>query len=201
MRTRRLISFLLGAWLASSLLLRFVENENLRSVERMLENNRNPVIKQLNSLGQNEAPNAVRFVIGEMNRSQTETFEWLQLLDLIVVAALLLTIDHGGRWSVILGCLMALLALSQRFIVTPEIDRMARQFEVLPVSAVSPERGRYFAFQTASNVSLFAMWMAGGVLVLRMMVGHSLRHFLLRDLDALEPDDLTPRLRPTRRSR
>lgn len=199
MRTRRVISFLLGAWMAASGLLTFVENENLRSVERVLENAKNPFVKQLLTLGPNEAHADLRYAISEMNRSQTETFEWLQLVVVVLIAGLLLMSQHTGKWSVILGCVLVVCAMAERFAITPELNRLGRQIDIVPVTSYLDERNRYFAFQSANTITHVTMWLAGAALAFRMMITSALRH-IIREVDALD-EELPAALRPTRRGR
>src|SRR5947209_6207265 len=116
MRTRRLITFLLGAWLAGSLFMAFVATQNFRMVERFLDNQAHPGVRQLVTLGQNDAFTDLRSFVAESNRFYFEYWEWTQILLTISIAALLWLSPHGSKALIVLSTTAAALAIVQRTI-------------------------------------------------------------------------------------
>jgi len=133
MHYRRLASFLLGAWLAASVLLDFCVIQNFRAVDRFLDAPGPGAAQQVQTMGgKTEARNFLRRETAELNAFLFEQWEIAQLV--LGIAILGVFIFGGGevpRVAFSLAILMLGIVSVARFYLTPEITRLGR----LPIDA------------------------------------------------------------------
>jgi hypothetical protein len=80
MHTRRMATFLLGAWLGCSLFMSFLAVQNLRSPNRTLANATPPATKLAQKLGEEDALLFLRFQASEQNRTYLFYWELVEFL-------------------------------------------------------------------------------------------------------------------------
>ena len=168
MHTRRIAGFLLGAWMMGSVLLAFIENENLFGVDEILKAPPSEAAKTLQAIGPDQARLLFRFQAAEENRAASEAWEWTQLA---LGAALLLVTFIGtraNRYAMIFAGGMLVAAIFQRFLVTPEIEWVGRALDFAPAGAAAAQRERL-------SVVTGAYW---AVEILKFLLGLSLAAYL-----------------------
>ena len=74
MHTRRLASFILGAWILGSLIMLFVSYQNGLNVDKILNNPPGPVAKDIEELGSDITRLLLKYQATEMNRFLSETW-------------------------------------------------------------------------------------------------------------------------------
>src|SRR5437879_3459974 len=80
MHTRRMATFLLGAWLGCSLFMSYLAVQNLRSPTRTLANATPPATKLAQKLGEEDALLLLRFQASEQNRTYLFYWELVEIL-------------------------------------------------------------------------------------------------------------------------
>lgn len=161
MHTRRLATFLLGAWITGSLFMGFVAIQNFEGVNRVLEAPVEPAQRMIQILTYWPARSLLRYQASEFNRFYFERWEWTQII-LGVALAITLLVGTRGNWIAVSVCLfMLLLVLFQRFFVMPEITWSGR---ALDFDSESPLRGRFVRLHVIySAVEITKMVLAFGL--------------------------------------
>lgn len=175
MHIRRLIAFLLGAWLSGSLLMVVVATHNLGAVDRLMASPPPYAANRIETLGETNARVFLRFQASELNRWYFETWEWTQLaLGLLLLA----TMIAGGatRKSVLVFCgLMLLAVLAMRFVLTPEVTRLGRLIDFIPWDRRSVNRDQFWKYHTAYVVTEGIKDLFGLVLLSSLLRRHGVR--------------------------
>jgi hypothetical protein len=128
MHFRRLATFLIGAWLAASVLLDFCAIQNFHQVDRFLESVDAAAAQQIHTLGgRAEARVFLRREVGELNGFLFEQWEIGQLvLGLLVLGVFIFGSGEVPRIALFLVMLMLAIVALDRFYLTPEITRLGR---------------------------------------------------------------------------
>jgi hypothetical protein len=180
MHFRRFACFLLGAWLAGGLFMALVATENFRSVDRLLAKPAAPAAQQLGKLGPAARP-LLRYQVSEQNRWYFETWG---VVETGIGAALLMVLLFGSTetlFVLLLSLLMLLIALVQRFVLTPEIVVLGRVIDFVPAGLRSPERSRFWTLHGMYSGLEVLKWILGLVLAARLI-------FRKRHSDKGDPD-------------
>lgn len=174
MHTHRLATFLVGAWLMGTLLMMFITSQNMRSVDRMMEGGNAPVVKIQDQLGGKVALRQVlRYQVSEANRFLTEWWEYLGIGLGITLTVVVLFATNGNLASMALVTLLLAVAVSQRLFLTPEIVYLGRHLDFLAADAVTPERARFWNYQTAYAATELLKILLGVVLGARLVARSS----------------------------
>lgn len=144
MHTRRLITFLLGAWLAAIGLVGAFATENFRVADRILDVPTATSKKIFDKMGRDPAQLILRHEINEVNRAMFETSEWIQIgLGVSILVIVIFSRRHSKErvlgTFVITGIMLGLV-LAQRFLLTPEMIGSGRLLDFAPAGEVSRER-------------------------------------------------------------
>ena len=126
-----------------------VATQNFRSVDRLLEKPAPPAAQQLEKLGPGAARVLLRHQVPEQNRWYFETWG---VTEVAIGAALLLVLLFGSsetNFSLLLALLMLLIAIVQRFALTPQMVFLGRLIDWIPVGQPSPERSRFWLLHNA----------------------------------------------------
>ena len=183
---RRFACFLLGAWLAGGLFMDMVATQNFRSVDRLLAKPAPGAAQQLEKLGPGAARVLLRHQISEQNRWYFETWG---LAETMIGAALLLVLLFGSTeksFSLLLALLMLLIAIVQRFALTPQIVILGRIIDWIPIDQPSPERSRFWVLHNAFVGLELLNWALGFVLTAKLLF-RSRRRSVGQDAELLEP--------------
>ena len=132
------------------------------------------------TLGSVEARANLRYFITELNRSYIETWEWMQLLILLLVAGIMLMARGGTRWMIVFSSVMAICAVVQRFVLTPEITRLGRAIDFLPPTILTDDHRQYYTYVNWYRVVQFSMLGLSVVVILRLLMTDTIRRLLMR---------------------
>ena len=121
----------------------FVATQNFGTVDRVLAAPPHEAEQMFQTLGPENARLLLRYLAGEENRLFFVSWEWAQIgLGLALTAALLLAIKNrllGGMAGA-----MVIIALFQRFRVTPEMIALGRTVDFVPWLSESAARDQYW---------------------------------------------------------
>ena len=173
MTSRALIAFLLGAWLAGTLLMWAVATQNFRVVDRLLGAPALEFSRRAALLADGDARLLMRHQASEVNRLFFERWGWTQLALGALLAWLVFSApaDRALRGTVVL---MLLIAAVTQFAVVPETVRLGRLLDFAPRSAagapLGPEASRFWALHgayTGLDLLKFFLGIFAGVRALR----------------------------------
>lgn len=169
MHFRRLACFLLGAWLMGGLFMATVATQNFHSVDRLLAAPAAPARPQLDKLGHEAARALLRYQVAEQNRLYFETWG---MVETAIGFVLLLTLLFGStetHFTLLLALLMLLIAVLQRFVLTPEIVILGRVIDFVPAAQPSSERSHFWMLHAAYSISEVVKWGLNIVLTGRLL--------------------------------
>jgi uncharacterized membrane protein YkgB len=162
MHHRRIASFLIGAWIAASLLMAYVATQNFHNVDRILAAPSAGASKMLESLGHDQARMLLRYQAAEENRAYFSDWEFVQIILGVALTAMLLLATHVNRLMVLICGLMVLLVGFMHFALTPEITFTGRAFDFVPPGAGG--RGHFWVLHGLySGLELLKLLMAFAV--------------------------------------
>jgi hypothetical protein len=169
MHFRRLACFLLGGWLAGGFFMATVATQNFRSVDRLLAKPSPAARQQVDKLGRDSARALLRYQVSEQNRLYFETWG---LVETVIGFVLLLTLLFGStetNFTLLLALLMLLIAVLQRFVLTPEIVILGRVIDFVPATQPSPERSRFWIMHATYSSVEVVKWGLGVVLTAKLL--------------------------------
>ncbi len=146
---RRLACFILGAWLAGVVFMDTVATQNFRSVDRLLVQPAAQAGEQFDKLGRDVARTLLRHQVSEQNRWY---FEMWGLVEIGLGAALLMVLLFGSSETnlmLVVPVLMLLIAVAQRFALTPQMVVIGRVIDWVPASEASADRSRFWLLHNA----------------------------------------------------
>ena len=125
MHWHRTAAFLAGCLILGSLFMIFVATQNFATVDRVLAAPPQEAAQMFQTLGPENARLLLRYLAGEENRLFFTSWEWGQIgLGALLTAVLLVVLKN--RLLAGLSGVMLILALFQRFRVTPEMIALGR---------------------------------------------------------------------------
>jgi len=125
MHRHRIAAFLAGCLIMGSAFMIFVATQNFGTVDRVLAAPPDEATQMFQTLGPENARLLLRYLAGEENRLFFVSWEWAQIaLGLALTAVLLLAIKN--RLLAGMAGAMLIIALFQRFRVTPEMIALGR---------------------------------------------------------------------------
>jgi len=169
MHFRRMACLLLGGWLTGGLFMASVATQNFRSVDRLLAKPAAPARVQVEKLGQDSARALLRYQVAEQNRLYFETWG---IVETVIGFALLLILLFGStetNFTLLLALLMLLIAVIQRFVLTPEIVILGRVIDFVPAALPSPERSHFWMMHATYSSIEVLKWGLGCVLTARLL--------------------------------
>src|SRR5260370_5105587 len=139
----RLASFLLGAWLAGSVLMLWIATQSLSVVDDAIGSPPAAAAKIIKSLGKDNARALLRYSAGEQNRF---LFEGWELAQMALAAGLILVLILGLKSRLLAGLTagMLLLVLFAHFRVTADLAYLGKNIEFTPLAAESLERDQFW---------------------------------------------------------
>jgi hypothetical protein len=146
---RRFACFVLGLWLGGGLFMDMVVTQNFLSVDRLLAKPAPPAAQQLDKLGPGDARVLLRHQVSEQNRWYFETWGMLEIPIGVVLLLILLFGSTEKNFSLLLALLMLLIAVVQRFALTPQMVILGRVIDWIPVDQPSSERSRFWMLHNA----------------------------------------------------
>ncbi len=148
MHTRRLASFLIGAWLLGSLLVTFVVVPAMhRQTDAILSSPPQALSKDIEDLGADVARLMLAYQASEATRFVYEIWGIVQIGMACALVATVLFTAHRSKFLIVTALLIAVLACIQVFYVIPTLRATGRVIDFLPLSANSPARETNHIFQ------------------------------------------------------
>jgi len=163
-----------------------VVTQNFRSVDRLLAKPAPGAAQQLDKLGPVAARVLLRHQVSEQNRWYFETWG---LMETAIGAALLLILLFGStekNFTLLLALLMLLIAILQRFALTPWMVALGRIIDWVPIDQPSPERSRFWMLHNAF-VGLELLKWALGFFLTAKLVFRGRKRGVDEDGELLEP--------------
>lgn len=151
MHHARIAAFLLGACLMGSLFLAFVATGNFETVDRVLKAPPVEAQKMIQTLGSENARHLLRYLAGEENRGFFETWEVVQLVLGLGLAAFLI-LGLKQRLTAGLAGAMVVLAGFQHFKITPELVWLGRSIDFIAWTADSEARAEFYKLHAAYGI-------------------------------------------------
>lgn len=190
MHIRRLVTLLLGAWLAGSLFMIAVAAGNSGAVDRLLESPAPPAEQYIKLLGGSSAGTFLRYLASEQSRHYYQQWELAQLgIGLALVIALGLP-TRGNRVISGISLALVLIVVVEHFLITPHLTTAGRAIDFVPPEAPSLERLKFWRFSDAYG------WLEAAKVALilglsaRLLVVRSRRRSRLRrDVDVIDNAD------------
>ncbi|MGO4880312.1 MAG: hypothetical protein ACLP59_05760 [Bryobacteraceae bacterium] len=125
--------------------------------------------QQIEKLGPDAARVFLRHQVSEQNRWYFETWG---VTETIIGAALLMVLIFGSterNMTVLTALLMLLIAVVQRFILTPQMVFLGRLIDWIPVDQPAPERVRFWMLHNAYVGLEMLNWALGLFLTARLL--------------------------------
>jgi hypothetical protein len=130
----RISTLLLGAWIGGCVFMDMVATQNFRSVDRLLASPTAPMAERIKAIGGHDAARAfLRYQASELNRQYFTTWEDTQIVLGLLLIFTLVMAGHRDRVTIWLPSLMLAVTLLMHFWLTPEITRLGRGMDFMPV--------------------------------------------------------------------
>jgi hypothetical protein len=170
MHTRRMATFLLGAWLGCSVFMALLVAENLRSPDLILAAPPAPASRLVDKLGKEDASLLLSFQAAEQNRSYLTGWEAAQfVLGLSLAAFLFLGTQRRALPLILCGAMIALVA-AEHFVISPELVSSGRETDFPPGNRIFQKQARVWTIQQAYIGLEGTKLLIGGVLASYLFV-------------------------------
>jgi hypothetical protein len=146
-----------------------VVTQNFRSVDRLLAKPAAPAAQQIAKLGPADARILLRHQVSEQNRWYFETWG---LIAAVLGAVLLMILIFGSterNFTLLLALLMLLIAIVQRFALTPQMVFLGRIIDWVPADQPSPDRTRFWLLHNAFVGLEMLNWALGLFLTAKLL--------------------------------
>ncbi|MGA2435726.1 MAG: hypothetical protein ABSG25_10615 [Bryobacteraceae bacterium] len=172
MHHRRLAAFLMGAWLAGSVLMAAMAAHNLRAVDSLLEAPPYGLAKPIEAIGHAGARALLRHEAAELNRWGFDVWEWAQLVIGPALVATIASRRPHARLVLALSSVMLGAAVIQHWGIAPALAGLVSLADAAALGQPSPEHSR-FAGLHFTYMSIEAIKFACGLVVLVTLLRHS----------------------------
>ena len=169
MHSRRLACFLLALWLGGGVFLAFVTRQNLRAVDRLLDQPNPVLLVQFKPMGLAAARMLLHHMAGEQNRFYYETWELAQIVLGTFFFFFLLFGTREDKYSLAIPLLMLLITVAQRFVLSPEMIALGRLTDFLPDNVHSADRIKLLVAEAGYSVAELAKGGLGLILAIRLI--------------------------------
>lgn len=174
MHVRRLITFLLGAWLLGSLFMTAVAVQNFKMADRILAAPPAGGREPIQAMG-TDARMVLRYQASELNRLYFANWEWAQLVLAVAVLAALLLGSNCPRWMLLAAFVALAIVGVMRFWITPSVTELGRTIDFVMPSVQTPERDAFWRFHNAYSSLEVLKWALLGGLTGRMLLSRRSR--------------------------
>jgi hypothetical protein len=162
--TRRIATFLLGAWIAGSVFMGCVAAFNLRSASDLLSSPMEPVRKSVGALGDESARLLLRHHAAEINRALFDYWEDAQFALGVALGLFLFLGTERRILPAVLCALMLGIVVFQHFGILPELIYRGREADFPPGNAIAAARARVWRLHQVYVGVEIAKLLIGGVL-------------------------------------
>ncbi len=187
MHTRRISTFLLGAWILGCLLMVFITVRSMESASAVLSSPPAPVVEIVKKLGYDTTAEFVRHVMAEQTRRLTYSWGEAQILLGLALGGCLLMATQRRIFPLVLCGLMLVLTLFQFGAVSPEIAYRGREADFPPGSTNIGTVTRLLALQQVYFGVEVVKLIAGGLLASYLFVFRTQRRSRKDRNPALSP--------------
>ena len=143
MHTRRIATFLLGAWITGCILVPLIVMYNFRSVDRLIES---PSAEKagyiIQGIGKQDARNLLRFWVSDLNLNYFWAWEWSQMALAPVLILMLVFATTRRTFPILLALVMLALTAFSHFYISAEIVYQSQGVDFLSAEAAAPRRAR-----------------------------------------------------------
>jgi hypothetical protein len=160
----------LGLWLGGGLFMDMVVTQNFRSVDRLLAQPAPAAAQQLDKLGPAAARALLRHQVSEQNRWFFETWGMIATGMGVLLLVILLFGSTEKNFSLLVALLMLLIAILQRFALTPQMVFLGRLIDWIPVDQASSERSRFWLLHNAYVGLELLNWALGILLTVKLLL-------------------------------
>jgi hypothetical protein len=181
--TRRISTFLLGAWILGCLLMAYTTVRSLAFTGAILSDAPQPVADVVKKLGYDAAAQFVRHVMAEQIRGLTYSWEEGQILLALILGGCLLLATQRRIFPLVLCGLMLVLVLFQFGAISPELAYRGREADFPPGSSNLGTVTRLLALQQVYFGVEVVKLIAGGVLASYLFVFRTSRRSSRKDRD------------------
>jgi hypothetical protein len=184
--TRRIATFLLGAWMGGCLFMGVIEIQNLRSPALVMNAPPAPAEKMIQTLGHDPAQLLLRYLAAQQNRHYSSVWEMVQIPLGLAVGLCLFFATQRRLLPLLLCALMLGLLLFQYFTITPELAFRGPETDFPPGNAAVGPMARMWALQQVYAGVEIAKLIAGGVLATYLFLLRTLRRRRSRETDSID---------------
>lgn len=169
MHTRRISTFLLGAWIAGCLLMSFVSVQNLRTPSLVLNTPPDAVAKITQQIGWEQMSGLLRHAAAEQTRRYTALWIDAQFpLSLLLLGCLAMATQK--RIMPLALCGMMIVVVLFQFRIWPELIYQGRATDFPPGGNEVGEMTRYWALQQVYFGAEIIKLLCGGILASYLFV-------------------------------
>ncbi|MCL4795829.1 MAG: hypothetical protein KJZ84_14815 [Bryobacteraceae bacterium] len=166
-RTRRAVTFVLGLWCGGMLLMALLAPASLRTVDSVIRLAPPAVATVIQATTPETTRGALRYQVGEVNRTLFAIWGRMQMGAALAVLLLLVFLSNANRATVGVAGLMTLLAALMNFVLTPRIATLTRTPAAVPGDAA----GSFAFLHTSFAVFQLAVLVLIGVLFFLLFRG------------------------------
>ena len=188
MHTRRIATFLLGAWIAGCLLMAFIYVRTLESASITLNSPPAPVSEIVNKIGYDATAQLVRHSTAEVLRRITDSWELGQIILAFALGGCLFLATQRRIFPLVLCGLMLILVVFQHSAVSPELAYRGRDADFPPGNTNVGIITRLWALRQVYFGVEIVKLLAGGVLASYLFVFRTSRRPRKESLALKEAD-------------
>jgi len=172
---RRIVAFLMGAWVCGSALLVWGVYQNFNAIDDILKNPPEQVQKDADILGPERARVLLRYSVGIENADTFYTWEEIQI-GIGLLAAILLFLESSTRVLSTVPLAMTLLVLFLHLRISPDLSFSYRLFAFTAWTAQSPSRDQFWKLHALYEGIEFVKCLFGIVLTQILFLGPNTRY-------------------------
>lgn len=177
MHTRRLLTLLLGFWLAGTLFSALIATGNFQIAEQISAHPPAEAQKWFETLGSENARLLLRHQAAEANRQVFEVWGRTDIA-LLIAIGIVLIVARARRLILVLTLVMLIAGIAATFLLTPQMVGIGRGLDFIPTTAPSPERARFG--------SLHGMY--AGISLVRLLIGLAITGIVLYKRNRKQPE-------------
>lgn len=186
MHTRRIATFLLGAWIAGSLWIVFLQLQSSQFPNALLNRAIPPASKTIQTLGREQAALLLHHFAAEQVRIYSRLWERIEIVLALALAWFLFRATQKRAFPLLLCAVMLILVLFQYFALTPELTYQGREIDFPAPSTGASLMSRVLALQYVYAVMEAVKLIAGGILAGYLFLFRAARRSR-KELDAADP--------------
>ncbi|MEO8026656.1 MAG: hypothetical protein ABI823_09280 [Bryobacteraceae bacterium] len=165
MHIRRLVAFLLGAWMLGTGFMAYVAVHNLRSVDTLLNAPPVKASPMLGLLGQNDARLLLHHQVSQLNRDYFLRWEQTEILIGVLTIFFLVFATPLRLLPVGIATLATVVVLFLHFFISPEIRYLGESLDFVAITAGEGLRSKMWALHQVYTAATLVKLAVCGVLM------------------------------------